>query len=96
MRKKDHVWQRHEPDGYSRFMFIDVKAGSRDGFCLKRRYQGGLVDDRAARRVDEKGSRFHQSKPAPVDEMMSGLGERNMKRNKIRPREYVIERATSP
>ena len=62
----------------------DVQAGTGNPAFLQDFGQGSLVDHWAARAVDQKGRRLHQSEPPGIDEMPRLLRQRAIDGNEIR------------
>jgi len=62
----------------------DVQAGTGNLAFLQDFGQGSLVDHWAARAVDQKGRRLHQSEPPGIDEMPRLLRQRAIDGNEIR------------
>src|SRR5262245_12760062 len=74
------------------FVFIDVERRPGDEVLLKRPRQGGLVDHRAAGRVDQKRRALHARQRPLVDEVPRVGRQRHVQRNYVRCDEQAIER----
>ena len=71
---------------------VDVQARARQRPRLKCLDERGLVDDRPARRVDEKRARAHQRQRPRVDQVACGRRERAVERDHVRHPQQLVER----
>jgi 2-methylisocitrate lyase-like PEP mutase family enzyme len=74
-----------------RFLVEDVERGAGDAVCLQRVIKRRLVDDAAARRVDDESGPLHVRQPRRVEEPDRLGGFRAMDRDEIGPRDSGVE-----
>ena len=90
--RQRHVLQRRQwMSPVDRLVGEDIEAGCPDPASLHGLDQGRLVDDRAARGVDQHGIGAHQGEAARVDDAPGLVVEAEMKRDNVGFREQRIE-----
>src|SRR6266508_4632857 len=73
-----------------RFYVEYVEAGARDLLVAQDCQHGGLLDDRAARGIDEIGRRLHQAEFLGADEAARALRQHDVDADEIRLPEQVL------
>jgi hypothetical protein len=68
-----------------------VEAGAGDAAVLERGSQGVLVDERAARGVDQERGRLHRGEEARPDEPAGLVGQWRVQRHDVRPLRQLLE-----
>jgi hypothetical protein len=79
--------------GVGRFLLENVEAGPGDPFIPKRGDQRFLVNDRAARDIDEIGGRLHQCETSRIQQMPRLLVEKARDDDKVRALHQLFKAA---
>ena len=79
--------------GRIRILPPHIERGSANPAVAQRGVDGVLIDDRAARDVDQERRRLHQRKPARVDQTFRLRAERCAQRDEITDRKHPIKLA---
>src|SRR5712691_5730009 len=90
-REDDVVEREQRIVRRDRLRLEDVERRAGDPALLQRRGEGGLVDDRASRDVDQERARLHQREPLPVDQAAGGVGERARDADEVRLAQQLLE-----
>ena len=92
MRRRDDLRQLGERPVLGRLLLEHVQAGALDDAAVDGAAERGLVDELAARRVDEPQARFADGEPGVV-EHVAGFGrERQVQRDVVGGRAQRVER----
>ena len=78
MRHRDDSRQAQQAARHPRFVFEHIEPSARDLFRLERAHQCRLIDDRAARRIDDERGRLHQLQLPVANHMTRIVIERRM------------------
>ena len=91
MRRQHHVVHGKKLRLDEGLVLEHVEAGAGDAAFGERADERGLVDQCAARGIDEKGARLHQRELARPDQMPGFLAQRRMDRDEVRVSENLVE-----
>ena len=91
MRRADHVGQSEQRALRRRLLgeHVDGRAGDMAGF--QRRHQCRLVDEFAARAVDQPHALFGQLQRVRIDDVAGPVGERRVQRDEIGAAPQLLE-----
>ena len=92
VRHEQHVLERQQIGMHRRLVLVDVERRAGEQVLLQRPRQRLLVDDRAARRVDEIRRALHARQRALVDQMPRLRRQRHVQRDDVRRDQQAIER----
>ncbi len=91
MRRADHVRQREQRTFRRRLLGEHVERGAGDLSRLKRLGQRRLVDEPAARAIDQAHALFGQLERFGIDDVAGLVGQRRMQRDEIGAAQQLVE-----